>query len=65
MQAFELSPVNEFAPARPLALTRTLFVPDLDGNWRELRIHGRATPAVRDAGRSAGAPPLLGRPHAA
>ena len=46
MPAFELVPLNEFAPARPLALTRSLFIPDVDGNWRELRVVSSTVPAA-------------------
>ena len=41
MSAFELARPNDSARARAVSLTRTLYVPDLDGNWRELRLGSR------------------------
>jgi hypothetical protein len=54
MSAFELARPNDPGRARAVSLTRTLYVPDLDGNWRELRLGSR--PDV--AGAPASAPRL-------
>jgi hypothetical protein len=45
MSAFELVRPTDAARARAVSVTRTLYVPDLDGNWRELRLGSRAQEA--------------------
>lgn len=53
MSAFELVRATDPVRSRAVSLTRTLFVPDLEGNWRELHvgdrpaIAGPASPAPR------------------
>ena len=41
MPAFELVRSGEITRAAATTFTRALFVPDLEGNWRELRIGTR------------------------
>jgi hypothetical protein len=42
MSAFELVRPTDSARSRAVSLTRTLYVPDLEGNWRELRLGSRS-----------------------
>ena len=54
MPAFELARPTDSTRARAVSLTRTLYVPDLEGNWRELRLGSDA-----NAADGAGASPRL------
>jgi hypothetical protein len=67
MSAFQLVRTTDSARARTGSVTRTLYVPDLDGTWRELRLGPAATAALapRAASRHAGAADLFLVRHAA